>query len=80
MEGERDEPLVLHSAFRHGVSEEDMLHALRHAFRWFALDDEMTMVIGPAVSGELLEVGTVVWYGDRPAIVHAMPAREGFVR
>lgn len=77
---EKDEPIVLPSAHRHGVGEEDMLHALRHEVRWFALDSEMTMSIGPATTGELLEVGTIAWYGDQIAIAHAMPAREKFLR
>jgi hypothetical protein len=80
LEGQHDEPIVLSSAYRHGVREDDMLHAVRHAVRWFTLDDEMTMVIGPSTTGALLEVGTVGWYGERLAIVHAMSAREKFLR
>lgn len=73
------DPIVLPSAHRHGVREEDMLHALRHVLRSFALDDEMTIAIGPSTSGELLEVGTIRWYGQ-PAIAHAMPARPKFLK
>jgi hypothetical protein len=80
LEGEHDEPIVLASAHRHGVQEEDMLPAVRHAVRWFTLDDEMTMVIGPSTTGALLEVGTVGWHGDRLASVQAMPAREKILR
>lgn len=80
MEREQDEPTVLSPAYRHGVPEEDMLHAVRHAIRWFTLDDEMTMVIGPSTASAMLEIGTVAWYGEQLAIVHAMPARERFLR
>lgn len=57
-----------------------MLHAVRHAIRWFTLDDEMTIVIGPSTTGAMLEAGVVAWYGEQLAIVHAMPAREKFLR
>jgi hypothetical protein len=80
LEDEQDEPIVLPSAHRHGVPEDDMLHAVRRAYRWFALDDEITMVIGPSTTGAPLEVGIAVWHGDQLAIVHAMPAREKFLR
>lgn len=37
------------------------------------------MLIGGSVAGSLLEVG-VIQGTDGPVIVHAMPAREKFVR
>ena len=80
MEGEQDEPVVLSSAFRHDVPEEDMLHPVRHAIRWFTLNNEMTIVIGPSTTGAMLEAGVVAWYGEQLAIVHAMPARKKFQR
>jgi hypothetical protein len=39
----------------------------------------MTMVIGPSPTGVLLEVGVVEWHGEI-AVVHAMRARERFLR
>lgn len=50
----------------------------------FALDTYdvgagMIMYIGPDRVGDLLEVGVVQWHEDL-AIVHAMPARDKFVR
>jgi hypothetical protein len=63
------------SARRHGIADEDMRHALRNPI--LVLDvDELVMVIGADRSGRLLEVG--VRDGDR--IVHAMYAREKFLR
>ena len=55
-EGE-DEPIVLASAHRHGVGENDMLHALRFALRHVRQSDEMVMFIGPDRSGVLIEGG-----------------------
>lgn len=66
------------SARKHGVSDDDMLHAVRNHWRGFATDDPaVTMYIGPARSGEPLEVGVVVDEQDA-AVIHAMPARPKF--
>jgi hypothetical protein len=65
-----------------GVSEDDMLHALRFAIHHVRQDDDMVMFIGPDTSGnELVEVGVVIWWGGELAIVHAMgPARDKYRR
>lgn len=67
------------SARRHGVPDEDMLHAVEHYIRVFADqgDEELVMFIGPARSGAVLEVG-VIEDDDDPRIIHAMPARAKF--
>ena len=68
------------SARKHGVSDDDMLHALRHHWRGFETDDpDVTMFIGPSATGEPLEVG-VVDDADGVAIIHAMPARSKFLK
>jgi hypothetical protein len=72
-------PLVLDSAERHGVSEQDALHAYAFAVDAFTVGETMVMYVGPDRSGRLLEVGVVQWH-DELAIVHAMPARPKFLR
>lgn len=68
------------SARKHDVSDDDMLHALRHHWRAFDTDDpSVTMFIGPAMNAEPLEVG-VVTDDDGVAIIHAMPARHKFLK
>jgi hypothetical protein len=48
------------SARKHGVRDEDMLHALRNHWRAFETDDPAaTMFIGPSRIAEPLEVGVV---------------------
>ncbi|HQF02759.1 MAG TPA: hypothetical protein PK868_02090 [Phycicoccus sp.] len=75
------DPIILDSAHRHGVSEEDMLHALRFPLHHFRQDDNMVMFIGPSRTGELMEVGLVLWWGGEMAIAHAMkPARAKYLR
>lgn len=79
---EPDEPIILESAHRHGVTEEDMLHALRFEIHHVRQDDNMVMFIGPDQSGNaLIEVGVVIWWGGELAIAHAMsPARAKYFR
>ena len=69
---------MLDSARKHGVSDDDMLHAYRNPVRVFALDD-LTMLIGPDQAGRLLEIGVAVGDGIE-FIVHAMAARDRFLR
>lgn len=68
------------SARQHGVSDEDMLHALRHHWRAFDTDDPaVTMFIGPSRKAEPLEVG-VVTDEEGTAIIHAIKARDKFLK
>jgi len=64
------------SARKHQVADEGMLHALRNHIRKFDTD-EVTMFIGPARTGALLEVGVLDFEAD-PVIIHAMPLRPSF--
>lgn len=54
-----------------------MVHALRHQWRGFETDPDVTMFVGPSANGEPLEVG-VVDGEDGIAIIHAIPARSKF--
>ena len=72
------DPVVLESARKHGVEDEDMLHAHRHPIRVFDLG-EVVMLIGSGRDGHLLEVGIALAEGIE-FIVHAMPARPKFLR
>jgi hypothetical protein len=42
------EPIILDSALKHGIADDDILHALRNHIRTFGLEEGVTMVIGPA--------------------------------
>ena len=67
------------SARRHGVPDDDMLHAYRRHTIAFATDDDaVTIYIGPGLDGHPLEVGVVVDENGE-AIIHAMPARAKFL-
>ncbi len=68
------------SARKHGVPDEDMLHALRHHWRAYETEDPaVTLFLGPSTTAEPLEVG-VVTDDEGAAIIHAMMAREKFLK
>ena len=72
-------PILASSAFKHGVHEPDILHAFHHPIRGWDMGEGFVMLIGGDTSGNLLEVGYVE--GDTaPVIIHAMVAREKFLR
>lgn len=72
------DPVIVASARKHGIADNDMLHAYRNPIRVFELDD-LIMLIGGDESGRMLEVGIAAAEGI-DFIVHAMPAREKFLR
>lgn len=73
------EPVIAPSAYKHGISRDDILHAYRNPIRVWDLGDGFTMMVGPNRAAIILEVGYVE--GDVAiVIVHAMLAREKFVR
>jgi len=74
------EPIILDSARRHGIADEDILHALRHHFRIFGLEEGVTMVIGAARDSQSLEIGLVESVAGDLLVIHAMVAREKFLR
>lgn len=80
-----DEPLILPSAFKHGGSENDILHAWREARGPVDINYDRAptyMYVGPGASGAVwYEIGTASRAGyDVQLIVHAMKARKGYLR
>ena len=70
------------SARKHGVADEDILHAVDHAlaFEDAGEDPDRWLLIGPDIAGNLLEVVVMISVeGDRIAI-HAMPMRDNYRR
>jgi hypothetical protein len=65
-------------ARRHGLTDEDILHAVRNALRKIEMDEGLTMLIGPASDATLLEIGVLGLDGDDPVVIHAMPLRPRF--
>ena len=72
------DPVIVASARKHGVPDENILHAYRNPIRVFELDD-LVMLVGADKSGRMLEIGVASAEGIE-FIVHAMPARDKFLR
>ncbi len=70
---------IVETARKHVVADEDMLHAVRNAIAQWRLDDDLTMRVGPARGGNMLEVGVLAIDSDDPVIVHAMPCRPQYL-
>lgn len=73
------ELVIAASARKHGVSDEDIRHAYAHPIRVFELDEGFTMIIGANRAAIIYEVGVVDGVAA-PVVVHAMKARERFLR
>ena len=70
---------VAQAARKHGVADEDMLHAVSNPIAQWRLDDDFMMRVGPARDGDLLEVGVLGVDTDDAVIVHAMRARPQYL-
>jgi hypothetical protein len=69
------------SARRHGVANEDIDHAYRRAAMWVELGDDPPrfLVVGPARSGNLLEL-VVIETDVSELVIHAMALRRSTQR
>ena len=65
-------------AREHGVGDADTWHAVRTAIRKIDMDDDLTMLIGPARDGAPLEIGVLDLNGEDPVVIHAMRLRPKF--
>jgi len=68
------------SAFKHGLSEADIKHALEHAIRIIDQDDESRLYLGAAANGGLLEVVTYPRPDGTELVVHAMKIRPSYAK
>lgn len=74
-----DEPVIAPSALKHGVDEEEILHAYRNPIRAWDLGDGFTMIVGANQAAIVLKVGYIQG-STTVVIVHAMRARAKFLR
>jgi hypothetical protein len=73
---------ILATARRHGVADDDILHALRHAVFDYPNqgDHELTMAVGPARNGvTMVEVGYLATEDGLLVVVQAMRARRKYL-
>jgi hypothetical protein len=67
-------------ARKHGIPDADIWHGLRNATDKIDMDEDLTMLIGPARDGAPLELGVLGLDSDDPVIIHALPLRAKFYR
>ena len=72
-------PRILSTAYRHGITQSDILHAYRNFVEVRTYAKDGLVYVGPAEDGTLLELG-IVKIEQEWVIVHAMRLRKGFVR
>ena len=70
------------SARKHGVADQDILHAIDHAL---ALEDagedpDRWLLIGSDTAGNLLEVVIMITAEGTELVIHAMPMRDQYRR
>lgn len=68
------------SARKHGIADEDIAHAMRHALAIDDQDDDTRLYLGPAGSADLLEVVTIVRDDGSELAIHAMKMRPKYRR
>ena len=66
---------IYESARKHGVSDDDILHAIDCALLATEDDDGKVLYLGPDQSGNLLEVVTVRRDDATEIVIHAMKMR-----
>ena len=68
------------SARKHGIADEDIEHAIRHALAIDDQADDTRLYLGPARSADLLEVATIVRDDGSEVVIHAMKMRPKYRR
>ena len=68
------------SARKHGIADEDIEHAMRHALAIDDQDDDTRLYLGPAGSADLLEAVAIVRDDGSELAIHAMKMRPKYRR
>ena len=69
---------IYHSARKHGVVDDDIVHAADHALAVGEEDDGKVLYLGPDRAGNLLEVVSVARDDGSAIVIHAMPMRSKY--
>ena len=68
------------SARKHGIADEDIEHAMRHALAIDDQADDTRLYLGPSRNSDLLEVVTIVRDDGSELVIHAMRMRPKYRR
>jgi hypothetical protein len=66
------------SARKHGLADEDIEHAMRHALAIDDQADDTRLYVGPSRSADLLEVVTIARNDGSELVIHAMRMRPKY--
>ena len=69
---------IYDSARRHGIGDEDIIHAVEHALAVGEQDDGKVLYLGPDRAGSLLEVVAVSRDDGTEIVIHAMRMRRRY--
>ena len=69
---------ILASARKHGIADEDILHAFRNAI-FEVTDNDIVMLVGPNRDGNLIEIA-IIRSKNGFLIIHAMQARKKYLK
>lgn len=65
---------IHHSARKHGIADDDILHAIEHALAVDEYeDDDRVLYLGPNQAANMLEVITLAIDEEIEIVIHAMP-------
>ena len=68
------------SAHKHGITTEDIHHALSLPLALVDQGEGLTLILGPARNGRMLELVVVDLDTDDARVIHAMAMRPKFAR
>lgn len=70
---------ILVSARKHGIADEEILHAVAHALTVDEVDEDPIryLILGPDSGGNLLEI-VVLDRPNGPCVIHAMKMRDKY--
>jgi hypothetical protein len=66
------------TALKHGISDDDILHAIEFARFVARLDDQRLMHLGPDTAANMLEVVTLAIDDEIHLVIHAMKMRPKY--
>lgn len=72
-------PHVHHTARKHGIGDDDIVHAIEHAFIEAQAGEDKLLHLGPSHAGNFLEIISIVREADSLLVIHAMPIRKQYL-
>jgi len=77
-----EDVIILDSARKHGISDEDIIYALTHAIERIVIDGEKNkyLYLGFNIALNQLELITIEIVKEKVIVIHAMKARKSTIK